>query len=70
MMVPLLSIIPKKLGSPKHPADIRISPQLLEVGVSDAEAALQKLQTSREGLTEKEAKAETERAWTQCGGPG
>ena len=55
MLIPLLSIIPKKLGTPKHPADIRISPQLQEISVIEADAVFQKLQTSKDGLPQKEA---------------
>ena len=55
MLIPLLSIIPKKLGTPKHSADIRISPQLQEISVIEADAVFQKLQTSKDGLPQKEA---------------
>ena len=55
MLIPLLSIIPKKIGTPKHSADIRISPQLQEISVIEANAVFQKLQTSKDGLPQKEA---------------
>jgi Mg2+-importing ATPase len=53
--IPLLTLIPKKLATQKHPADIRVSPQLQEMSLVEAETVLQKLQTSRDGLTQKEA---------------
>ena len=55
MLIPLLSIIPKKIGTPKHSADIRISPQLQEISVIEANAVFQKLQTSKDGLPQKKA---------------
>jgi Mg2+-importing ATPase len=55
MLIPLLSIIPKKLGDPKPPADLRVSPQLKEISVIEADDVFQKLQTSKDGLPQKEA---------------
>jgi hypothetical protein len=38
-----------------HPDDIRLSPQILAISASDTEAVFQKIETSREGLTPREA---------------
>jgi len=47
-------IIPKKFGPPKHPSEIRVSPELLEVSVSGPEEVFQKLRTSSQGLSKAE----------------
>ena len=48
-------ILPRKIGAPRHPSEIRVSPELLEVSVCGPEGVLQKLRTSSNGLTEAEA---------------
>ena len=49
-------ILPRKIGAPRHPSEIRVSPELLEVSVSTPEEVFQKLRTSINGLTEAEAR--------------
>ena len=41
--------------APNHPSDIRLSPQILASSTSNTDAVFQQLQTSREGLTSREA---------------
>jgi P-type Mg2+ transporter len=48
-------IIPKKLGPPKHPSEIQVSPEIMEVSVSAPEQVYQKLETSNQGLSAAEA---------------
>ncbi len=48
-------IIPKKIGPPRHPSEIQVSPEIMEVSVSEPEQVFQKLRTSNQGLTEAEA---------------
>jgi P-type Mg2+ transporter len=55
MNAPLLSIIPKKIGAPKHPSEIRVSPELAAVSVSAPDEVFQKLGTSSRGLSAPEA---------------
>jgi magnesium-transporting ATPase (P-type) len=50
-----MTIIPKKLGAPKHPSEIQVSPEIMEVSVSEPEQAYQKLGTSNQGLSAAEA---------------
>ncbi|MCK9375776.1 MAG: magnesium-translocating P-type ATPase [Syntrophobacterales bacterium] len=50
-----MTIIPKKLGAPKHPSEIQVSPEIMEVSVSEPEQVYQKLGTSNQGLSEVEA---------------
>ncbi len=50
-----MTIIPKKLGAPKHPSEILVSPEIMEVSVSEPEQVYQKLGTSNQGLSEVEA---------------
>jgi len=50
-----MTIIPKKLGAPKHPSEIQVSPEIMEVSVSEPEQVYQKLGTSNQGLSEAEA---------------
>ena len=50
-----MTIIPKKLGAPKHPSEIQISPEIMEVSVSEPEQVCQKLGTSNQGLSAAEA---------------
>lgn len=49
-----MTIIPKKFGPPRHPSEIRVSPELLEISVSAPDEVFQKLRTSSQGLTEAE----------------
>jgi Mg2+-importing ATPase len=49
-------IIPKRIGTPRHPSEIQVSPEIMEVSVSEPDAVFQKLQTSRNGLTQDEAR--------------
>jgi P-type Mg2+ transporter len=55
MLVPVLSIIPKRIEAPRHPSEIRVSPELLEVSVSKPDEVFQRLQTSDQGLNQAEA---------------
>jgi P-type Mg2+ transporter len=48
-------IIPKKIGSPRHPSEIHLSPELLEISVSGPDEVFQKLRSSHQGLTGAEA---------------
>jgi Mg2+-importing ATPase len=48
-------ILPRKFGAPRHPSEIQVSPELLEVSISEPDEVFQKLRTSRQGLTESEA---------------
>jgi len=50
-----MTIIPKKLGAPKHPSEIQVSPEIMEVSVSEPEQVYQKLGTSNQGLSAAEA---------------
>jgi Mg2+-importing ATPase len=50
-----MTIIPKKLGAPKHPSEIQVSPEIMQVSVSEPEQVYQKLGTSNQGLSEAEA---------------
>ena len=47
--------IPKKIGAPRHPSEIQVSPEIMEVSVSEPEQVYQKLGTSSQGLSEAEA---------------
>ena len=48
-------IIPKKIGAPRHPSEIQVSPEIMEVSVSEPEQVYQKLGTSNQGLSAAEA---------------
>ena len=48
-------IIPKKIGAPRHPSEIQVSPEIMEVSVSEPEQVYQKLRTSNQGLSAAEA---------------
>jgi len=50
-------VLPKRIAHGPHPpaTAIRVSPLLIEVAGDESEAALQKLQTSKDGLSEEEA---------------
>ena len=48
-------VLPRIFGPPRHPSEIRVSPELLEVSLSEPEVVFQKLRTSSLGLTEAEA---------------
>lgn len=48
-------IIPRKIGAPRHPSEIQVSPEIMEVSVSEPEQVYQKLKTSNQGLTEAKA---------------
>jgi P-type Mg2+ transporter len=50
-----MTIIPKKLGAPKHPSEIQVSPEIMAVSVSETEQVYHKLETSNQGLSETEA---------------
>jgi magnesium-transporting ATPase (P-type) len=50
-----MTIIPKKLGAPKHPSEIQVSPEIMDVSVSEPEQVYQKLRTSNQGLSATEA---------------
>jgi Mg2+-importing ATPase len=55
MLVPVLSIIPKKIGAPKHPAEIQVSPKIAAVSVIGPDETFQQLRTSSQGLSKPEA---------------
>ncbi len=48
-------ILPRIFGPPAQAADIKVSPELLAISASQPDEALQKLQTSGQGLTSAEA---------------
>lgn len=48
-------ILPRKIGAPRHPSEIQVSPEIMEISVSEPEQVFQKLRTSNQGLTEAEA---------------
>jgi P-type Mg2+ transporter len=48
-------IIPNKIGTPRHPAEIQVSPEIMEVSVSEPEQVYQQLRTSNQGLSAAEA---------------
>jgi Mg2+-importing ATPase len=50
-----MTVIPKKFGPPRHPSEIRVSPEILAVSVSKPDEVFQKLRTTSQGLTEAEA---------------
>jgi Mg2+-importing ATPase len=50
-----MTIIPKKLGAPRHPSEIQVSPEIMEVSVSAPGQVYQKLETSNQGLSAAEA---------------
>ena len=47
-----MTIIPNQFGAPKHPSEIQVSPEIMEVSVSEPEQVYQKLGTSNQGLSE------------------
>ena len=63
-------IIPKKIGAPRHPSEIQVSPEIMEVSVSEPEQVYQKLRTSNQGLSAAEAAAAVKGVWSEYGGPG
>jgi P-type Mg2+ transporter len=50
-----MTIIPKKIGPPRHPSEIRVSPEILAVSVSEPDEVFRKLRSSSQGLSEAEA---------------
>ena len=63
-------IIPKKIGAPRHPSEIHVSPELLEVSVSEPDEVFQRLRTSSQGLSEAEAARRLKKFGPNIGGPG
>jgi P-type Mg2+ transporter len=50
-----MTIIPKIIGPPRHPSEIRVSPEILAVSVSEPDEVFRKLRSSSQGLSEAEA---------------
>jgi P-type Mg2+ transporter len=48
-------IIPRKIGAPRHPSEIQVSPEIMEISISEPEQVYLKLKTAEQGLSEAEA---------------
>jgi Mg2+-importing ATPase len=48
-------VLPRRYWAPRHPSEIRVSPDLVDVSVSEPDEVFQRLQTSSQGLTGAEA---------------
>lgn len=48
-------IIPKKIGPPRHPSEIQVSPEISELSLCGPDEVFQKLRTSSQGLSAGEA---------------
>jgi Mg2+-importing ATPase len=48
-------VLPRIFGPPRHPSEIQVSPELLSISACEPDEALQKLQTSAQGLSSTEA---------------